>query len=204
MNRKKEVTTAFLEGLFRSGNSAANQVSVAPLEHGHRYEAVAAKEYVSIMHLHDKTALKVFKCGFCVHPLHSFIGASPDRLVYDPSVQPRHGLLEVKCPIRFFDNDLTPHDACMTYPDFCCSLQGGKVSLKHTHPYYFQVQGQMAVCGVSWCDFVVWAGSGRISVEHILFNEDLWQSCMLPCLIDFFHNHALRYLSSLPSTTAPE
>ena len=123
VNSKKEVTTAFLEGLFRSRNSAANQVSVAPLEHGRRYEDVAAKEYVPIMHLHDKTALKVFKCGFCVHPLHSFIGASPDTLVYDSSVQTRHGLLDVKCSILLFDNDLTPHDACMTYPDFCCSLQ---------------------------------------------------------------------------------
>ena len=160
MNRKKEVTTAFLEGLLRGGNSAANQVSVSPLEHGRRYEDDAAKEYVAIMHLHDKTAR-----SSTVWLLHS--PTSQLHIVYDPSVQPRHGLLGVKCPIRLFDNDLTSHDACMTYPDFCCSLQGGKVSLKHTHPYYFQVQGQMAVCGMSWCDFVVWAGSGRIFVERI-------------------------------------
>ena len=199
--RKKEVTPAFLGRLFSDGSCFSSQVSVPPLEHGRLHEDDAAAEYVSSMHAHGKASLKIFKCGLCVHPLHSFLGASPDRIVFDPSMNPPHGLLEVKCPLCLFDADLTPHDACMELADFCCSLQDGKVCLKTNHPYYFQIQGQMAVCGLTWCDFLVWAGSSRISVERVFFDEDFWQTIMLPCLIDFFQNHASPYLIKLPSTS---
>lgn len=186
VTRKKEVTESFLSQLFSDGRVASSQPTVAPLEHGRLHEDDAVKEYVSAMHFHGKAGLKVFRCGLCVHPLHSFIAASPDRIVYDPSVDPMHGLLEVKCPLRLFDDYPTTHDACIDIAGFCCSLQGGKVSLKPSHPYYFQVQGQIAVCGLSWCDFLIWVGPGRISVQRTFFDEDFRQFVIPPCLIDFF------------------
>lgn len=33
-------------------------------------------------------------------------------------------------------------------------IQRGQAKLKETHKYYWQVQGQLAVTGLHWCDFV--------------------------------------------------
>jgi len=33
-------------------------------------------------------------------------------------------------------------------------LQRGQAKLKETHNYYWHVQGQLAVTGLQWCDFV--------------------------------------------------
>lgn len=54
------------------------------------------------------------------------------------------GLAEIKCP--------NVH----SYVD-CLYLKAidGTVQLKPTHAYYWQVQGQLLVTGMSWCDFVV-------------------------------------------------
>ena len=36
-----------------------------------------------------------------------------------------------------------------------CEIVDGKCNLKRTHIYYPQVQGQLALSTVKWCDFVV-------------------------------------------------
>ena len=41
--------------------------------------------------------------------------------------------------------------------------------LPHDHVYYAQVQGEMAIIGVEWCDFIVYS-NGQIVVDHILVN----------------------------------
>ncbi len=33
--------------------------------------------------------------------------------------------------------------------------KSGKLELQQTHAYYWQVQGQMLITGMNWCDFVV-------------------------------------------------
>ncbi len=34
-------------------------------------------------------------------------------------------------------------------------MKSGKLELQQTHAYYWQVQGQMLMTGINWCDFVV-------------------------------------------------
>jgi hypothetical protein len=50
----------------------------------------------------------------------------------------------------------------------------GNQALKRNHNYYHQVITQLAVCGLEWCDFYVWWGTGHF-LETIEFNEDVWQ-----------------------------
>ena len=57
------------------------------------------------------------------------------------------------------------------------------LELSRTHNYYYQVQGQMAITGRPWCDFVVWTPKG-MSVERILFDNDFWDS-VKPKLLKF-------------------
>ncbi|KAG5273004.1 hypothetical protein AALO_G00171700 [Alosa alosa] len=59
---------------------------------------------------------------------------------------PPFGLVEIKCP------------NAKSYVD-CKYLRsnGNTMSLKRQHAYYWQVQGQLLVTGMEWCDFVVFA-----------------------------------------------
>ena len=63
------------------------------------------------------------------------------------------------------------------------------MALSRSHKYYQQVQGEMAVCHRSWCDFVVWAKAG-IFIECISFDELFWQN-MLSSLKEFFRGALL-------------
>lgn len=66
-------------------------------------------------------------------------------------------------------------EKCAEDPKFFCQLNdSGNVVLKKHHSYYYQVQGQMAMCRRKWCDFVVWTCSGKISIERITFDEQFW------------------------------
>lgn len=108
--------------------------------------------------------LFVARSGFFIHPVYSFLGASPDGSVYDPSSQEPYGFLEIKCTFKYL-----PEEAA-TKSDFWCSVVGNTLKLKENHVYYSQVQGQMAV---PWCDFCTYTKKG-LYVEQITFEEDMW------------------------------
>ena len=58
--------------------------------------------------------------------------------------------------------------------------------LKKTDPYYLQIQGQMALCGLPWCDFCVFLSEkNEMFVERIYFDSHLWYDDILPKLLDF-------------------
>ena len=80
-------------------------------------------------------------------------------------------------------------EAC-TQHNFFCTLQNDdgtpQLALRPLHPYYSQVQGQMAVGDRPWCDFVVYTTKG-ISVQRINF-DNFWEARLLPKLIDFYDN----------------
>ena len=64
---------------------------------------------------------------------------------------------------------------------------------KRKHDYYCQVQSQMAIFGLSWCDFVVYTNKG-IFVERIVFEKDLWIREMFPKLTEFYFSYAVKHL----------
>ena len=92
--------------------------------------------------------------GFLICKSQSYLGASPDGVVYDPTdVHQPFGFLEVKCP--YSNRNDTPKQAFAS-SGFCCILEQDEVTLRRTHPYFAQVQGQMAVGKRPWCDFVIY------------------------------------------------
>ena len=143
---------------FMSTMLAGRDLSHVPaIAHGRRYEDAARQDYVSAQHAIGNTGLRVQPCGLLVHPGYSYISASPNGQVYDPNAADPHGLLEIKCPFGAYSSDLTPQEACAS-DALCSSLRGRTTTLKKSHQYYFQVQGQLGVSGVAWCDFVLWTG----------------------------------------------
>ena len=70
-------------------------------------------------------------------------------------------------------------------------MQGSdKLQLKRTHPYFAQVQGEMAIVSTEWCDFVVYTPVG-LHVERVAFDYRFWEDELFPSLERFFRNHVL-------------
>ena len=51
----------------------------------------------------------------------------------------------------------------------------GLLHLPTEHGYYAQVQGEMAILGVEWCDFVVYSND-TVVVDRILADADYWEN----------------------------
>ena len=100
-----------------------------------------------------------------------------EQYTYDPSnLKEPYGFLEIKCP--YTCRNVTPMDACGK-SGFYCSTSGGSIILKETHSYYAQVQGQIAIGELPWCDFVEFTLKG-FSVQRIAFNQEFWTDKLLP------------------------
>jgi len=77
-----------------------------------------------------------------------------------------------------------------------CHVVDGKPQLKVNAKsgYYAQIQGQLALSGLPWCDFVViLTGSGNIHVQRIYFDVLYWEH----------FQYALPYLHRLHCATVP-
>ena len=73
---------------------------------------------------------------------------------------------------------------------FCLEKTEGGPQLKKTHKFYAQVQGDIAVMGLPWCDFLVWtsAKKNNIFVQRISFYEK-YVSDMLAKMLAFYEKH---------------
>ena len=115
-------------------------VQTALMKRGLALEPVAIQEYARIKNV------SYWPSGCVIHPDAPWLGSSPDGVVFDPTEAPPFGLVEVKCPYVKSNVD--------------CGLlhmQSGALRLKSGHSYYWQVQGQLLITGMQWCDFVVFA-----------------------------------------------
>ena len=138
----------------------------------------------------------VYDAGLPVHPSFPFTGATPDGKVYDPSENPPYGLLEINCPFSKRKDTLVQASGDGT---FYLEERENSFYLKrnHTCGYFVQIQGQLGITGLNWCDFCVYLSeSNEMSVERIYFNEDFWANNLLPKLSDFFLKQALPCLAS--------
>ena len=142
-------------------------------------ESKAIEQYISYQHQQRSKELTVGPCGFLISESHPFLG----DLMYDPSnIQQPFG-----CPYTHHNHTLL--EACSS-PGFCCKVEsqshhGSIIKLRHNHAYFAQVQGQMAVGGRPWCDFVVFTNKG-ISVERIDADSVYWNDTLLTKLESFF------------------
>ena len=100
------------------------------------------------------------QCGLIVNPKFHHLGASLDGLLSTGDSSEGQGLLEIKCPAAERWKNEDPH-TCANDSDFFCTLdKNGEIKLKRSHRYYYQIQGQLAISGRKWCDFVVWTLKG--------------------------------------------
>ena len=157
---------------------------VAAIRYGVSNESKAANRYAEYMNDIGNN-IQVLECGVIISNAMPWLAASPDRRVIDKEFG--YGLVEIKCPFTL--RNLTPEEACSD-PSFYCHLIDGKPELKKDHHYYYQVQGQLGLSGLKWCDFVVYFQKGLI-VQRIKFDELFWKS-MIVKLTNFYQLHVMR------------
>lgn len=149
---------------------------VASLMWGQQHESDALEAYrktLSSENTLKEAGIFISTCGF--------LGASPDGLVVCSGNSVK--VVEVKCPSKARHS--TVQDMCSDESFYCSLNSNSQPRLKHTHEYYYQVQGQMAVSGIHLCDFVVWTPKG-CTIETIHFDEKFWNEKCYPPLRNFY------------------
>ena len=124
----------------------------------------------------QQVAIEVNKCGLLIDSNDFWLGASPDGIVFDPTQQEhQRGCLEVKCPYVCEKRTIT--DACRQVSAFCLVEHEGSMCLSESHKYFYQVQTQMHVSQLPWCDFVVWCPR-EIFVQRVCYNATFMNECL--------------------------
>lgn len=123
--------------------------------------------------------MNVSPCGLVVYSDACHLGASPDGRIVDPTEQPPFGLVEVKCPDVENISEVKH-----------IKLSGGL--MKRNHKYYWQIQGQLAVTGLKWCDAVTNTRSD-LTVERVWRDDTLIEE-MKEKLVFFYFNSYMKIL----------
>ena len=103
-------------------------------------EPVAVAKYVDL----NNHSINIYPASIVISPVAYWIGASPDRKVYIPDRVPSVGILEVKCPRV----SSVLEAKCLKHSP------GQGLKLNKNDPYFTQIQTQLAVTGLEWCDFL--------------------------------------------------
>lgn len=116
-----------------------------------------------VLHRYAETSdVNVLPSGLIIHPDAPHLGASPDGKVVDPNEEPPYGLVEVKCP-----------DVKEIGEASHIEFVGGQAKLrKKTHLPLANVQGQLMVTGLAWCDLVTSTRSD-FHVERVWRDDEL-------------------------------
>ncbi|KAJ8893025.1 hypothetical protein PR048_005606 [Dryococelus australis] len=122
-------------------------------------------EWVAIRHFQQETGLAAEKRGLFVDLTHGFLGASPDGLVKN-----ENSLIEMKC-----------------VPSAIRIEKDGKLYLKKTHKYFYQVQGMLNISGRDTCYLVVMSDlNENLHIEKIYKDVLFWEKKMVPKLHRFY------------------
>jgi putative phage-type endonuclease len=114
------------EGKRERSDSSIEYVNTSnPMHWGVKYEPL------SIMIYEAKHAVTVGAFGCIAHPKHSFIGASPDGIVVEPTHSPLYGrMVEIK------------------------NIVNREITGSPSEAYWIQMQIQMETCDLDTCDFI--------------------------------------------------
>lgn len=110
--------------------------------------------------------------GLNVNPQWPHLGASPDGLVNCDCCG--QGSCEIKCPFCY--KDATIQEAS-GQKNSCLTEIYGKTMLDRKHAYFYQVQAQIFIIDVDYCDFVVWTEKD-VHIERIYPDSVFWEEAL--------------------------
>ena len=113
----------------------------------------------------ESKGVNVRRSGFVINPGCPHLGASPDYIVFDPNENDDpFGLMKAKC-LQCLSVRIAK----------CLRLVNGELKLRKTHEYYYQIQGQLGLTGMQWCDLMVLCKDDW-HIERIYFDEEFFNS----------------------------
>ena len=124
-------------------------------EWGTEKEEIARQAYLEIASRKHQS-LTLSTTGLCVNPLYPHLGASPDALISDDAV----GRVLLKSSAHLVSEIKTQTLYVIRKMIFFLQHTVTGLNLSQKHNYYFQIQGQLAICERSFCDFVCWTPEG--------------------------------------------
>ena len=160
-------------------------------EWGKQAEPIALAQYKT---LKEQEGYTIFgrDLGLIVNPNFPYLAASPDWFVElrKPGSENQCGLVEVTSLSKY--SHLTPVEAAEFSAFY--SVVNGQLEIDTSHAYFYQIQGQMAVCGIDWCDLVVWTPKGT-AVQRIRRDSEFWSE-VFPSLKTFYFRYILPELNN--------
>lgn len=128
-------------------------------------EPVAAMAYANIA---KNGRVNLFPSGLIINPKCPWLGCTPDRKVHDIESEAAgllpFGLLEIKV-VQEGAVDFSGVRYLSLNP------ATNKLALKRTHEYFYQVQCQLGLSGLEWCDFFSYINDTTFHCERILFEQ---------------------------------
>ena len=154
---------------------------------GKKYEPVARQQYIDSCKKSHRN-FKVDTCGLYICDQYPFMGASPDGKVTCKCCGV--GLIEIKCSFTY--QNVEPSEACKDDHYHLYLDENNDTRLKQTSPWYIQIQGQMGICKVLWCDFVFFTRKG-IVIDRIEFDPEIYSEIVKKCN-KFFEKYVITAL----------
>lgn len=160
---------------------------IPAVAHGSSMEAVVRNK---LRHLYCNNTIR--KCGLVINPNFPYLGASPDGLM----MRNEPCLIEIKTVYN--PKDFSLEELYTNRKDFClCKNDEGKFEIRKSHKCYTQIQGQLGVCNLNTCLFVLHFSSNKdMFIAEITFDKDLWQTS-LNKLTEFYFTYYLPYLCTI-------
>lgn len=156
------------ESLIRAVcNPESTKFTSAATAWGCTHEKVARETYTEALQtLHDNFVVEAV--GLTLNPDFPLFGASPDGAVSCDCCG--EGVVEIKCPYCVRSSNLDAYSGTSS----CLEDTGEGKTLKKKHPYFYQVQAQIHLCGKEYADFVVWTEK-EVHIERIEPDTELWE-----------------------------
>ncbi|CAI6375238.1 unnamed protein product [Macrosiphum euphorbiae] len=107
-----------------------NSFNSKSVQYGWDMENIAKKHFEQLYGIH------VNACGLCIDKDYPYLAASPDAMTDNNKV------VEIKAPFAAKDT-LNIHEAVESCKIKYCTIDNGKLKLKRTHDYFYQIQGQL-------------------------------------------------------------
>lgn len=157
------------DNLVRQINPSRHVVT-APMRRGLDLEPQAAFIYASKA---KQNQVNLFPSGLVINPKCPWLGCTPDRKVFDLGVEEQglspFGLLEIKV-VKEGATDFE-NVAYLTKDN-----DSNVLKLKRNHDYHYQVQCQLALTGLEWCDFFSYINDTTFFCERIMFDPIFFQT----------------------------
>lgn len=172
-------TTTAPASYVRAIIGESGRVQTRAMAWGVEHEAEAVRKYQEQQSAALGRALSVRDCGLFIDAERPWLAASPDGIVTDRRTGRWLRCLEVKCPFKHRASSVEA--AARSDSRFCLEItdQEGapQLALKMTHPYFTQVQCQLAVTGLKMADFVVFT-QRDLAVVSVPFDPDFWDQTL--------------------------